>query len=55
MSSCFICKRTGEKVCDGHCGLCLEADEPLGEDAHTSERMMDDCSRVLRGGTFMVI
>jgi hypothetical protein len=24
---CFRCKRTGEKKCDGHCGLCPEESE----------------------------
>lgn len=22
MSTCFICRETGAKICDGHCGLC---------------------------------
>lgn len=46
--TCFICKRTGAKVCDGHCGLCMESDEPLGEDAKPNERMF-------RCGTFGMI
>lgn len=24
---CFFCKRTGEKICGMHCGLCAEHDD----------------------------
>lgn len=34
MTTCFICRETGAKTCDGHCGLCPEHDTKPSERQH---------------------
>lgn len=35
---CFICKETGAKCCDGHCGLCAEFEDRPEPGGKPSER-----------------
>lgn len=39
--SCFYCRRTGSRVCGGHCGLCEGEDDDF-PDQHPSERMFGE-------------
>ncbi len=37
--TCFICRETGAKCCDGHCGLCADQEQGVTfGDGHPSAR-----------------